>query len=189
MTGYKEKAFELLNSHIKNQGLIRHNLAAGALMKALAKYYRKDEEAGLWELAGLVHDLDWEMTQNEPEKHTEPAAEILRKENFPPEVIEAVYRHNFHANHPAPETLMEKTLYYTEEVTGLIVAAALVLPSKKISDLTVESVMKRFKEKSFARGVDRGLLLEMEEKLGLKVEELIKIALPALWEIHEELGL
>jgi hypothetical protein len=189
MNDYKKRALELLKTYIKNQGLIKHNLAAGALMKSLAHYYGKDEEADLWELSGLVHDLDWEMTQSEPEKHTEPAAEILREENFPPEVIEAVYRHNFHANHPAPETLMEKALYYTEEVTGLIVAAALVLPSKKISELTVESVMKRFKEKSFARGVDRGLLLEMEDKLGLKVAELIKIALPALQGIHEELGL
>jgi putative nucleotidyltransferase with HDIG domain len=189
MNDYKRRALELLNTYIKNQGLVKHNLAAGALMKALAHYYGKDEEGDLWELAGLVHDLDWEMTQSEPERHTEPAAEILRSENFPPEVIEAVYRHNFHANHPAPETLMEKALYYTEEATGLIVAAALVLPSKKISDLTVDSVIKRFKERSFARGVDRGLLLEMEDKLGLKVEELIKIALPALQGIHEELGL
>ncbi|MCL5007009.1 MAG: HDIG domain-containing protein [Patescibacteria group bacterium] len=189
MNDYKKRAFELLNTYIKNQGLVKHNLAAGALMRSLAHYYKEDDRADLWELAGLVHDLDWEMTQSEPTKHTEPAAEILKKEGFPPEVIEAVYRHNFHANHPAPETLMEKALYYAEEMTGLIVAAALILPSKKIADLTVESVMKRFKEKSFARGVDRGLLLEMEDKLGLKVEELIKIALPALRGIHEELGL
>lgn len=186
---YRQRALELLNAHIKNLGLIKHNLAAGALMKALAYYYGESDEADLWELAGLVHDLDWEMTQSEPEKHTEPAADILKKENFPPEVIEAVYRHNFHANHPAPETLMEKVLYYTEGVTGLIVAAALVLPSKKISDLTAESVMKRFKEKSFARGVDRGLLMEMEEKLGMRIEKLVDIALPALWGIREEVGL
>lgn len=179
----------LLEENIKNRNLIKHNLAAGALMKALAIHFHEESNADLWELAGLVHDLDWEMTQTEPARHTEPAAEILKEENFPSEVIEAVYRHNFHANHPAPETLMEKALYYTEEAAGLIVAAALVLPSKKLADLTVESVMKRFGEKSFARGVDRNLILEMEEKLGLKVEELMQIALPALQVIHRDLGL
>lgn len=186
---FREKAVQLLKDNIQNKNLIKHNLAVGALMKNLASWFGVEEEAEKWELAGLVHDLDWERVKEKPEIHTKIAEEILRKENFPEDVIEAVKRHNHLAGNLPPETLMEKALYYTEEITGLIVAATLVLPSKKIADLTQESVMKRFKEKAFARGVNRKLLLEMPDKINLTLEELIFIALKAMQEINKELEL
>lgn len=185
----KARAQLLLEEHIQNQNLIRHNLATGALMRALARRFKEEQSADIWELAGLLHDLDWEKTQNDVVSHTRLAAEVLEKENFPREVVEAIRRHNSRAGNPPPETLMEEALFYSEEITGLVVAAALVRPDKKLSGVTAESVMKRFEERSFARGVDRNLLRQVPEKLGIPLQELASIALSAMQEIHEELGL
>ncbi|MFN7088659.1 MAG: HD domain-containing protein [Candidatus Paceibacteria bacterium] len=186
---FREKATQLLNEHIENKNLIKHSLAVGALMKALAKHFGKEDEIENWELAGLLHDLDWDKTRDDPASHTKIAEKIIKENGFPPAVVEAVRRHNPLAGNPAPETLLEKVLYYTEEVTGLIVAAALVLPSKKLADLTVDSILKRFKENAFARGVDRELLKEMPDHIDLSLEELVSIALKAMQGISEELGL
>lgn len=179
----------MLHEHIENKNLIKHSLAVGALMKALAKHFGKEEEVENWELAGLLHDLDWDKTRHDPAVHTKLTEELLKKENFPSEVIEAIRRHNHAAGNPPPETQLEKSLYYTEEITGLIVAAALVLPSKKLADLTIDSVLKRFQEKAFARGVDRELLKEMPSHLNLSLEELVSITLRTMQEMNEELGL
>jgi len=188
-TDLKARARLLLAEHIQNQNLIRHNLAAGALMRALARRLGEEQSADIWELTGLLHDLDWEKTQNDIASHTKVTAKILEKESFPREVIEAISRHNHRAGNPPPETLMEKALFYSEEITGLIVAAALVRPDKKLSGVTAESAMKRLEEKSFARGVDRDILRQVPEKLGIPLQELSSIALSAMQEIHEELGL
>ena len=158
-------------------------------MKALAMRFGKEDEIENWELAGLLHDMDWDKTRNDISSHTKLTAEILEKENFPAEVIEAIKRHNREAGNAPPGTLLEKALYYTEEITGLVVAAALILPSKKLADLTVESVLKRFNESAFARGVDRGLLKEMPSQLNLLLEELISVALKTMQGMSEELGL
>lgn len=185
----RERAIQLLHEHIQNGNLIKHSLAVEALMKALANHFDKEDEIENWELAGLLHDLDWDKTKHDPTTHARLAEEILRKENFPEEVIEAVRRHNRLAGNPPPETLLEKVLYYTEEITGLIVAAALVLPSKKLADLTVDSVLKRFGERAFARGVDRELLKEMPNHINLSLEELTSIALKTMQGMSDELGL
>lgn len=189
MANFRERAIQLLNEHIDNKNLIKHSLAVGELMKALAKRFGKEDEVENWELAGLLHDMDWDKTRNDIAIHTKMTEEILKKEKFPAEVIEAVRRHNVAAGNPVPETLLEKTLYYTEEITGLVVAAALILPSKKLSDLTVDSILRRFKESAFARGVDRELLKEMPSQIDLSLEELIAIALKTMQEMNEELGL
>ena len=189
MTNFRDRAIELLNEHIKNRNLIKHNLAAGALLKALAFHFGKEDEAENWELAGLLHDLDWEKTEENPAVHTSLTSQILQENNFPPLVIEAIKRHNRAAGNPAPETLLEKVLYYTEEITGLIVASALILPSKKLADLTVDSVLRRLKEKSFARGIDRELLKEVPGQINISVEELISIALKTMQAMSDELGL
>ncbi len=158
-------------------------------MRALAIRFGKENEIENWELAGLLHDMDWDKTRNEPATHTKLTEEILKKENFPAEVVEAIRRHNREAGNPPPETLLEKALYYTEEITGLVVAAALILPSKKLADLTNESIIKRFKESAFARGVDRELLKEMPSQIILSLEELTAIALKTMQGMNEELGL
>jgi hypothetical protein len=182
----RERALQLVDQFIKNQNLKKHLLAVEALMKALAKKFGQPETN--WALAGLLHDLDWEITKEIPEKHSLMAAEILEKENFPAEVVQAVKVHN-HYHQIEPQTLLDKALYSTEEITGLIVACALVQPSKKLADVTVDSVLRKFKEKSFAAGVNREIILKTEEYLGLTLEELTEIALKAMQSISDELGL
>lgn len=176
----------LLDEHIQNENLKKHLFAVEALMRALARKFNQDEE--IWGLAGLVHDLDWEETKETPEEHSLIAAAVLEKEGFPKEIIQAVKVHN-HIHGFEPESLLEKALYSTEEITGLIVACALVQPSKKLKDVTVDSVLKKFKEKSFAAGVDRNIILKSEEYLKLGLNELIQLALDAMISINEVLGL
>lgn len=182
----REKALQLIDHYIKNQNLKKHLLAVEALMKALAKKFGEVEVN--WALAGLLHDLDWEITKETPEKHSLLAAEILAKEGFPQEVVQAVKVHNHH-HQMEPQTLLDKTLYATEEITGLIVACALVQPSKKLADVTTDSVLKKFKEKSFAAGVNREIILKCQDYLNISLEELTEIALKAMQEISDELGL
>lgn len=186
---FRERAIQLLNEHIQNQNLIKHSLAVGALMKVLARHFGKEDEIENWELAGLLHDLDWDKTRDDITRHTKLTEEILKKENFPEEVVEAIKRHNKAAGNPPPETLLEKVLYYTEEITGLVVASTLVLPSKKLADLTIDSILKRFNEKAFARGVDRELLKEMPSQINLSFGELTSIALKTMQRMSDELGL
>jgi hypothetical protein len=183
---YRQKALQLIDQYIQNQNLKKHLLAAEALMKALARKFNENEE--IWGLAGLLHDLDWEITKETPEKHPLIAVEILEKEGFPKEVVEAIKKHN-HLQGLIPETNLEKALYSCEEITGFIVAVALVMPSKKLSEVTVERILNKFKEPSFAKGVNREIILQAEPMLGLKLEELAEIALKAMQEISEDLGL
>ncbi|MER3570214.1 MAG: phosphohydrolase [Patescibacteria group bacterium] len=182
----REKALNLINQYIKNENLKKHLFAVENLMRHLARKFNEDEN--IWALAGLLHDLDWEITKETPEKHPLIAVEILEKEKFPKEVIEAIKKHN-HLQGLTPETNLEKALYCTEEITGLIVAVALVMPNKKLSEVTVERVLSKFKEPSFAKGVNREIILKTEEMLGIKLEELVEIALKAMNEISDVLGL
>jgi len=183
---YRERALELINQYIKNENLKKHLFAVENLMRHLARKFNEDEE--IWALAGLLHDLDWDITKETPEKHPLLAVEILEKESFPREIIEAIRKHN-HLQNLTPETNLEKALYSCEEITGLIVAVALVMPNKKLSEVTVERILNKFKEPSFAKGVNREIILKAEEMLGLKLEELAEIALKSMQEISDKLGL
>ena len=183
---YRQRALELINQYIKNENLKKHLLAAENLMRHLARRFNENEE--IWALAGLLHDLDWEMTKETPEKHPLIAVEILEKEGFPQEVISAIKKHN-HLQGLTPETYLEKALYSCEEITGFIVAVALVMPNKKLSEVTVERILDKFKEPSFARGVNREIILKAKEMLGLDLSQLSEIALKAMQEISDELGL
>jgi lysyl-tRNA synthetase class 2 len=193
----REDAIKLLKKHIKNKNLIKHHLAAEAQMRALAEYFA-DAETGhasslpidpnVWAMAGLLHDIDWEQVEEEAKKHSLVAEEILNKFGLRGHITKAIKVHN-HLHGIKPETLMEKALYCAEELTGLIVAAALVQPDKKLSSVTVKSVLKKFKDKSFARGVDRQIILKCKEYLGLELKELTEITIKAMQGIAEELGL
>lgn len=183
---YRQRALELIDQYIKNENLKKHLLAAENLMRHLARKFGEDEEK--WALAGLLHDLDWDLTKEMPEKHPLIAVEILEKENFPPEVILAIKKHN-PLQGLIPETNLEKALYSCEEITGFIVAVALVMPNKKLSEVTVERILNKFKEPSFAKGVDRKLILKAKEFLNLDLPELAEIALQAMQEISDQLGL
>lgn len=182
-----EKALELLRAHVKNENLVRHCLASEAVMRALAA--RLGADPALWGLAGLLHDIDVELTAGDLSRHTLEAARILKEQGFPAELVEAVKMHNeaAHGGKKRSETF-HMALAAGETVTGLITATALVYPDRKLSSVKVSSVVKRMKDKRFAASVDRSIILECEA-LGLKIEDFVQLSLAAMLSIAPELGL
>lgn len=185
----REKALELLEKHIKNKNLIRHGLAAEAAMRGLAKHFKEDEEK--WGLVGLLHDGDWEETTEDPSQHTKKMVEWLKLEGeTDEEILKAILSHNFtHTSENPPKTNMEWSLYCCDDLTGFIVAVALVMPDKKLSSVTVDSVLKKFPAKAFAASVNRDQIALCEEKLNLPLPKFVKIVLSAMQEVSKELGL
>ncbi len=181
----RQEALEKLKENISNQNLIKHCLAVEAVMRALACFFKENEER--WALAGLLHDIDYEKVEGDPVKHSLFGAKMLKDFGLDEEICQAVRMHN-EVHGIIPQTLMEKALFVTDPLTGLIVASVLVLPSRKIKDLELESVIKRFKEKSFAKGADREIIKKCRDFLGLELEEFIKIGLKAMQDIDKELG-
>jgi putative nucleotidyltransferase with HDIG domain len=182
----REKILNLLKENLRNQNLIKHSLAVEAGMRALARYFGEDEER--WGIAGLLHDIDYEKTKGDPNLHSKVGSQILREMGFDQEICDAVLTHN-EAHGILPLSKMAKALFCLDPLTGLIVAATLVLPSKKLKDLKVENVLNRFKEKSFARGANREIIKKCEEYLGLPLQKFIEITLKAMQEISDQLGL
>jgi uncharacterized protein len=182
----REDAIKLVQEKIQNQNLIKHCLAAEACMRELAENFSEDKD--VWGLAGLLHDIDYETTKDDPKQHSIVGAEILGKEGYDKEIVEAVKTHN-EAHGIAPETKMAKAIYCVDPLTGLIVASTLVLPSKKIADLTADNVINRFGEKGFAKGANREIIAKCEELLGLSLNEMVGICLKAMQGIAGELGL
>jgi len=181
----RTEAFNILEEHLHNKNLRNHCLACEAVMRALARHFGEDEEA--WGLAGLLHDLDYEQTKDDPARHSRKGARMLAELNLSPEICHAVLAHNgYHG--VARDSLMDKALYATDPLTGFIVAAALVRPDKKLAGVEVKNLTKRFKEKSFAKGADRGQMESCGE-LGLSLEEFMNIGLQAMQEISAELNL
>ena len=183
----REEGLALVKQHIKNENSAKHMLATEAIMRCLARRFKENEDS--WGLAGLMHDMDMEIVDYRinPEKQGQVAAEMLSKMGVDGEITEAIRAHN-PATGKVAETLFEKAIYATDPLTGLIVASTLILPSRKITDLTAESVLKRFKEKSFAKGARRDDIAACD-KIGLPLEEFVAIGLEAMKEISEELGL
>lgn len=180
----REGGLKILKQNIQNQNLIKHSLAVEAIMRALAQRFGEDEEK--WGLAGLLHDLDYEKTKNDPKQHSLIGAKMLEDLEINKEVCQAVRSHN-EIHGILPQTRLEKALFVTDSLTGLIVASALILPSKKLTDLTSENILNRFKEKAFARGVNREIIKKSEEYLNWSLEEFVRIGLGAIQKIAEEL--
>jgi len=183
----REKALNLLKENLKNENLIKHSLAVEAAMKELAKHFKEEEEEK-WGICGLLHDIDYEKTKGNPTLHSRMGSEILKNLGFEEETCQAVLTHN-EAHGIEPQSLMAKALYCLDPLTGLIVAATLVLPSPKITDLEVKNVLNRFKEKAFARGANREIIAKCQELLDLKLENFVKIVLSAMQSISRQLGL
>ena len=155
-------------------------------MRGLAEHFGEDQEK--WGLTGLLHDIDYEETKNDPDRHSIIGAEILEKAGLEKDIVDAVKTHN-EAHGIEPESRMAKAIFTIDPLTGLIVAATLVLPSKKIADLTAENVINRFGEKSFAKGANREIISQCQKLLGLSLEEFTKIGLEAMKKTSNELGL
>ena len=181
----RKDALSLVRSSIENNRILCHMLAVEAIMRGLARNLNEDEE--LWGLTGLLHDIDYEKTKEKPEKHAVIAEELL-KGRVSEDVTRAIKAHNSQYTKVYPETKMEKALVACDSLSGLLIACALVMPSKKLEEVKVETVVKKFKDKDFARGTDRDRVALCEE-IGVKKERFFQIALEALKEISSELGL
>lgn len=178
--------FDLLKNNLKNKNLIKHSLAVEAAMRKLAEYFGEDREK--WAVCGLLHDIDYEKTGGNPKLHSKIGSEMLEKLGFDKEICNAVLSHNeFHGIQP--ETRIAKALFCVDPLTGLIVAAALISPSKKLQDLKTENVLKRFKEKSFAKGANREIIKKCEGYLNLPLDKFVEITLKAMKGISKDLGL
>lgn len=185
----REQVLNLLHSHMQNINLRRHCYSVEIVMKALAKHFHENEEK--WGIVGLLHDGDYEETKNDPKQHTLKMANWLKDAGETDErLLNAILSHNFsHTGQNEPKNNLEWSLYCCDELTGLIVAVALVHPEKKLSAVTVESVMKKWDIKAFASGVHREQIAKCEEKLGIPLQKFISIALQAMQENAEVLGL
>lgn len=193
----REAALKLLHENMESANLRRHCYAVEAAMRALAKYFKEDEEK--WGVVGLLHDGDYEKTKSTPEKHTLLMVEWLNKAGeTDPEILSAILSHNYahlveadigDSGAHEPKNNLEWSLYCCDELTGLIVAVALVKPDKTLAAVTVDSVMRKWKERSFAAGVKREQIEKCDEKLNISLREFIGIALEAMQGISEELGL
>lgn len=186
----RQKGLAILKKHTLNRNLYRHCLAVEAAMRALARRYHTSDP-DMWGLVGLLHDADWGQTQDDPATHTSKTVEWMKEAGIArKEVYEAVLAHNFeHNGYRAPQTHMEWALYTCDDLTGLIVATALVSPEKKLSSITVDSVFKKFGSKSFAAGVNRNHIRLCETKLSVSLHQFVGIVLTSMQEIAMELGL
>lgn len=181
----REEALNLVERHVSKRNIFYHMLAVEAITRSVAKHFGEDEEK--WGLVGLLHDIDYEKTEATPEKHSLIAEEIL-KGVLPEELINAIKAHNFKHTGVKPENTMEKALIACDAISGLLVACALVMPSKKLEDVKVETVAKKFKDKDFARGADRERILICEE-IGIPREKFFEITLNGLKKVASEIGL
>ena len=185
----RKEYLTILNREIKNKSLIKHCFAVEASMRILAQHFHEDKE--LWSRVGLIHEADWEKTMNDHSEHTKHTVEWLKQAGeTDSEIIESVLTHNYpRTDYREPKNNMEWSLYCCDELTGLIVAVALVRPDHKLSSVTTKSVIKKFPQKAFAAGVDREAIKLCEEKLSIKLEDFVGIVLKGMQGINDKLGL
>ncbi|HPE68667.1 MAG TPA: HDIG domain-containing protein [Thermotogota bacterium] len=182
---HREDALGLLKEYTTKEQLIKHALAVEASMRFYARKWGEDEES--WGVVGLLHDFDYERFPT-PETHPYEGAKILRERGFPEEWIQAILSHAEYTGVPR-DTLLAKTLFAVDELSGFIVAVALVRPSKKIEDVSVKSVKKKMKDKSFAAAVDREAIEKGVQDLGIPMEEHVQNVIDALKEASDSLGI
>jgi len=181
----REEAFALLKKYLRDEKLIKHSLAVEAILKEMAKKLGKDEE--LWGLTGLLHDLDYEYTQREPEKHATISAQILDG-LLPEDCVNAIRAHNYKHTDYIPATSVDKSLIAADAVSGLIIATALVMKSKKLSEVKVETLINKYNDNSFARGCSRSRI-ELCVDAGIDLDAFLALSLNALQGIADKLGL
>jgi putative nucleotidyltransferase with HDIG domain len=182
----KEEALEILKENIANKNLRKHHYAVAAAMRGLAEHFDGDPDT--WEIVGLLHDADYEETRDDPDRHAAVIADKLRQRGVSEEIVRAIEAHNYERLDVMPQTEMEWSLVACDDLTGLIVAVALVHPTK-LAGVSVDSVMKKFDSKSFASGADRDRIRLCEEKLDIALEPFVGIVLEAMKERSDRLGL
>jgi len=181
----REELLDSVNENVENKNLVKHMLATEAIMRALARRLGEDEEE--WGLTGLLHDIDVELTGEDMSTHSKLGADLARELGASDSMAHAILCHN-EAHGVPQETKLDKALFCADPLTGLITAAALVRPNKKLAGLEAKSVLKRFKEKSFAAGADREQISSCSQ-LGLGLDEFVELGLEAMKTIADDLGL
>lgn len=181
----REQALELFHRYNKSVSLFRHALSVESVMRYMARKHGENEDK--WGVIGLIHDLDYEMY---PEQHCTMTEKILREEGWPGEYIRAVISHGYGiCSDTEPQTLLEKTLFAVDELTGLVTTSALVRPSRSILDMEAKSVRKKWTDKRFAAGVDRSVIEKGAAMLGTDLNDLITDTIMGMREVAEEIGL
>jgi len=180
-----DEALSLLKEFNKSESLLKHAYSVEGVMRYIARKIGEDEEK--WGIIGLMHDLDYERF---PEQHCKKSREILEERGWPEEYIRAIVSHGWGiCSDVEPQTEMEKTLYAVDELTGLITAVAIIRPSKSMTDLEVKSVMKKWKDKSFAAGVNRSVIEKGTTMLGVELRGLIIDVIMGMREVADRIGL
>jgi len=182
----REKSLELLKSYIKQPAMFKHSLASEVVLRALAKRLQEDEEK--WALAGLLHDIDVEMTSGDLQVHGLEAEKILKSHGYEEDLIEAVKLHNTLSSGIPRTKPFHWAVACGETITGLIMATTYVYPDKKLQSVKASSIVKRMKEKAFAASVNRDIIRECEH-LNIPLAEFAELALNAMKEISDELEL
>ncbi|MFW6265080.1 MAG: HDIG domain-containing metalloprotein [Bacillota bacterium] len=181
----RDEALKLLKANLKQRNLVKHCLAVEAVMVKLAEYFNEDKDK--WALAGLLHDIDYEETADDPEKHSIIGARMLDDLGFDKEIVYAVKAHNG-VHGLARKKKIDQALYASDPLTGLIVASALIHPDKKLKSIDTDFVMKRYNENSFARGADRDVIATCSD-MGIELEDFVGLSLTAMQGISKDLGL
>lgn len=179
----RNEALVLVKQNVENRNLIKHMLACEACMRKLAGHF--NEDADKWGLAGILHDLDYPQTVDNPEKHAYITVEMLKEHGVEQEILDAILAHPGHKKREKP---IEQALYAIDPLTGLIVAAVLMHPDRKIAGIDTEFIMRRYKEKRFAAGASREQIAAIEET-GISLEEFVGMCIEAMKSISKELGL
>lgn len=180
----REEALSLMHEYVQSESLRRHMYSVEAACRAYARRFGEDE--ALFGITGLLHDFDYERF---PDEHPAPGVEILRERGYPDELLHAIQAHYAPRTGVQPETLLDRTLYACDEITGLVTAAALVRPTKSILDMEAKSVLKKMKDKGFAAGVDRDEVRHAVELLGVEMGDHVAFVIEAMRGIAPELGL
>jgi len=187
----KSDALKIIDELGNSKNMKNHGIAAGYTMSALFSYFKeKDKKPELtendWEIVGLLHDADYEKTEKSLKLHTEVTTKKLKEIDADKLIIDAI---RGHCDKEPRKTLIAKSIYAADELTGLIVACALVKPDKKLKSVTIESIQKKFKDKSFAKGASRDQIKTCESELNIPIEDFIKITLVAMQNNAKEIGL
>ncbi len=182
----RNEALQLMKEYLKADNLQKHSLATEIIMRKIAQ--RRGDNEELWGIAGLLHDLDFEETKDDMPNHTLKTQEILKKKGVSKEIIEAIKGHNAENLGYQRERPIDHALTCAECITGMVIATTLVYPDKKLASVKPKSILKRMKQKEFARSVNREYIKECE-KIGIPLEEFAELSLNAMREISDELGL
>lgn len=182
----REVALNILKQQLTQKNLVKHCYAVEAILEDLADTMNKDKQ--LWGITGLLHDIDFEHTSDNHEHHGLVAQELLKNVDVPEETLYAIKAHNHEHTGCKPQQELDTALIAADAVSGLVIAVALIIPSKKLADVKQSTLRKKFKDNSFARGCDRERIKQCEQ-LGFSVDEFLALSLTSLQRISDRLGL